>query len=296
MRLGTTHSMMGAIPDTKKQFTFLECFSALKRAGYDCVDLNLWAFCKPDGPFGGDDWEKTVDEIGEALAITGLPVGQSHGNTLGGTEWDDPKYFNDFFKMTNLRCIEAAGRLGVTYVVFHPMNLTRVQLYDPKQNRDANLAYLAPYIEAAKKAGVGVAVENMVDFGRFHRRYCGGDITELIDLVDTINDKDVGICFDTGHGNISGMHAGAAIRAMGKRLVCTHINDNYAQKGQDAHQAPFFGNVNWKDAMKAFGEIDYQGDFTYEFGSQKLPPEGREAWLKYTVELGRMLIGMAKKD
>lgn len=132
----------------------------------------------------------------------------------------------------------------------------------------------------------------MIDFRRRHRRYCAGDVYELIELIDTINDPAVGICYDTGHGNISGMVPGEAIRAMGKRLVCTHINDNHAGRPEDEHLLPYFGNIDWTLVMKALHEIGYEGDFAYEIGSHTIPPEARDAWLRYTVEIGRKLLAM----
>lgn len=155
------------------------------------------------------------------------------------------------------------------------------------------MAYLAPYIEAAKKAGVKVAVENMIDFGRRHRRYCGGDIYELIDLVETIHDPDVGICIDTGHANISGMQPGDAIRAVGKHLFAVHINDNHSKLGQDEHLLPFFGDIDWKNVMQALADVGYAGHLTYEIHPQRVPNgAAAKAWLRYTTEIGRHLLSL----
>ena len=46
------------------------------------------------------------------------------------------------------------------------------------------------------------------------------------------------------------------------------------------------------DTVRALKEIGYDGDFSYESGSQRIPPETREDWLKYTVELGRKLMAI----
>ena len=154
---------------------------------------------------------------------------------------------------------------------------------------------LKVYIEAAKKAGVRVAVENMIDFGRRHRRYCAGDVYEMVDLVETINDPSVGLCIDTGHANISGMKAGDALRVAGKHLIATHINDNSSKAGLDQHLLPYFGDVDWPDVMKALSEIGYKGHFTYEIARQNVPDALRPNWLKYTVEVGRQLLAMIEK-
>ena len=287
MYLSTTSSIMRAIYGTKRTYSVPEAIEALKEAGYDRVDISLWTL----KALGTDEWESAVAEIAEASAKFGLPVYQTHGNTASGMEWDDPEYDWDHLNLTNIRAIRATKMLGGKWMVVHPMNLPRDPLYSAPKAKESNLHYLAPYIEEAKKAGIGLAVENMVDFRKWRRRYCGGDIFELIDLVDTINDPGVGICLDTGHANLAGIDVGAAIREIGPRLKCTHINDNH-DNGADEHLFPYFGTVDWTDTMHALREIGYEGDFAYEAGSQRIPPETRAEWLKYTVALGRKLLAL----
>lgn len=292
MKLSASHSIMG-----KKigggRYTPLEAFSAMKEAGYDRIDVNLWTYCGQTGPLRDDAlWEQTLEEIVAAKETVGLPVYQTHGNVLSGEQWDDPATDMETYTKTVLRCIEGSRRLGAAYMVIHPYNLAHAPLYNKQANIDANLRFLAPYIEECKRLGVGLAIENMIDFRRNRRRFCAGDVYELIELAEVINDPDVGICYDTGHGNISGMVPGEAIRAIGKHLVCTHINDNHAKKGDDEHLLPYFGDIDWTRVMQALAEIGYEGDFAYEIGSQRVPHEARTEWLKYTVDIGRKLLAI----
>lgn len=293
MKLSTSNWIHAKSNETGRVYAPTESLGDLKAAGYDSVDINLWPMCHPGEPLSLDSWEQAVEAIRAASEEVGLPVFQTHGNTMTGTEWDDPAYpHRELQHVTTLRCVEAAKRLQADCMVLHPFNLAHTTLYSAAENKRACMAYLAPYIEAAKKAGVRIAVENMIDFGRRHRRYCAGDIYELIDLVDTINDPAVGLCIDTGHANISGMKAGEAIRAAGKRLIALHINDNNSKTGLDQHLLPFFGDVDWPDVMRALREIGYAGHFTYEIGSQQVPGEACDKWLRYTVEIGRYLLSM----
>ena len=181
--------------------------------------------------------------------------------------------------------------LGGKWVVVHPMNLPHDALYDPKKAKDAALRKLEPYIEEAKGQGVGLAIENMVDYRGRRRRYCGGDIFELIDLVDTVNDPAVGICLDTGHANLDSVEPAAAIYEIGKRLKALHINDNHAAEA-DEHLFPYFGTVDWEKTVKALKDIGYDGDFSYEATSQRVPPALYPDWLAYTAKLGRYLMSL----
>jgi len=293
MYLSTSHSIMRKIAGDKRVYTAEESIAALKTAGFDAVDISLWVLSSHGGVMDSDNWQDRIAEIAECCKANALPVHQTHGHTAGGMEWDDPEYDWDYLTRINLRNIAATKMLGADWMVVHPKNLPRDPLYNAKKAKEANIAYLAPYIEEAKKLGVGLAVENMVDFRGFRRRYCGGDIFELLELVGEINDPSVGICLDTGHANLAGIDVPAAIRVIGSRLKATHINDN-RDNGNDEHLFPYFGTVDWKETMKAFAEIGYNGDFAYEAGCQKIPASAREVWLKYTVALGRDLLELAK--
>lgn len=265
-------------------------FSMLKGVGYEHVDICFWTVSKPDMWLSRDGWEDTVAKISELSKKHSLPIHQTHANTYSGKQWDDPEYpYHELQTETTFRAIKATAMLGGKWVVIHPMNLPHDPLYSVKKAKEAAIAKLAPYIEEAKKCGVGIAVENMVDFRGNRRRYCGGDIYELIDLVDTINDESVGICFDTGHANIGGVEPAAAIYEIGKRLKATHINDNHASIA-DEHLLPYFGVIDWQKTVKALKDIGYDGDFAYEVQPQNLPEELYGEWIRYTAELGKHLL------
>lgn len=293
MKLSTSHGIVKGDYVTNPLASFDRCFSLLKQAGYDRVDISFWGLSVPNSWFDRPDWEKTVAEIGELSQKHGLPVYQTHGNTYSGKEWDDPAYpLHDFQLKSNLRAIRGTAMLGGKWVVLHPMNLPHDALYSPAKAKEANLRYLAPFIEEAKRVGVGIAVENMVDFRGHRRRYCGGNIYELIDLADTINDPAVGICLDTGHANIGGVESAAAIREIGSRLKALHINDNHAGDA-DEHLFPYFGTIDWTAASTALRDIGYEGDFAYEAGSQRIPEALYPEWLRYTAALGRHLMSLS---
>ena len=208
--------------------------------------------------------------------------------------WDEMDYPDrEYILNMMFKCIEASAIFGADCTIIHPYNLPHAPLYSQQKNKEACLEYLYPYINEAKKFGVKIAVENMVDFGGNKRRYCGGDISELCDLVDTINDPDVGICLDTGHAHYGGCDVAETIRYIGKdRLIATHIDDN--RKTFDEHSLPFFGTINWDTTMKAFGEIGYDKYITFEAGSKNAFKEFIPTFLKYTYDLGNALIAKAK--
>ena len=124
-------------------------------------------------------------------------------------------------------------------------------------------------------------------------RFAGGfeDLLELLDLLG--DDERFGICLDTGHANLTQINQPAAIRAMGKRLRALHINDNRGVK--DDHILPFTGTIRWSPLMKALGEIDYQGEFTYEIHNFASGFEDgfHDRMLQFSLETARYLVGLA---
>ena len=263
----------------------------LRDAGFDYVDVTLWAYSQPGSTIEKDDWREWAHRVREHADRIGVKIRQTHGNTLTGKQWDDVNYpLRDYTWANNHKCVEITKILGAEWMVMHPTNLPHDPCYSRKKARDANLEYLAPFIDDAKRVGVGIAVENMVDFSGNRRRYCGGDPEELIELVDMINDPAVGICIDTGHANLAGIDVGAFIRMAGDRVKSTHINDN--RKEGDSHLPPFFGTINWQDTMQAFKDINYTGDFSFELANQGYKGESIHNWYKFIRGIGDDLLNM----
>lgn len=292
MTLSSSTWLMSSHPGSKEYYPIEYTLEVMRRAGFRYIDANLWGLGAHGRPLSYDNWEEWAHNTRAYADKLGIKFRQTHGQTLSGMQWDDPNYADaEYVWATNYRCIETTKILGADWMVMHPANLPHDPLYSRSKAKEANLRYLAPFIEAAKKAGIGLAIENMVDFGGRRRRYCGGDPEELIELVDEIHDESVGICIDTGHAHVSGIDVGAFIRMTGKRLKATHIDDN--NRDGDTHLPPYFGTIRWSDVMQALRDIDYRGDFSFELGSQKMPDAMRDTWCKFIFELGMDLIEKA---
>ena len=60
-------------------------------------------------------------------------------------------------------------------------------------------------------------------------------------------------------------------------------------KAKDDHLLPFWGNVNWRDAMQGLRDSGFSGCFNYECRMQKIPAAMRDEVGHYAVALGRFL-------
>ncbi len=97
-------------------------------------------------------------------------------------------------------------------------------------------------METASKIGLRVAVENVFD-----------DEPEALQmLIEKIDNKDFGFCFDVGHFNLfSKITMEQWFDALGSRLLEVHLHDNDGKA--DAHWALGQGNIDFE---KLFGLIN----------------------------------------
>jgi sugar phosphate isomerase/epimerase len=112
--------------------------------------------------------------------------------------------------------------------------------------------------------------------------------------VDTLDSEYMVACLDIGHVGLpeSDDRAWDFIRALGhERLQSLHVHDNDYRA--DKHALPYQGKIDWNEVTKALGEIDYQGDFTYELSEnlfpEHMPDELVPYAVKYAANIGKHL-------
>lgn len=174
--------------------------------------------------------------------------------------------------------------LGVEMIVVHPCGHLN---YREEGNReimmDYNLDFYRRLIPYAEEYNIKIAIENI-----------NGTLTDtsdgLVELFDTLNNPVFTVCFDVGHAHIMGEDPADMIRKLGSRIGCTHIHDNNGTG--DTHTLPFYGNIDWESVTKAFADIRYDGNLSYEASGfvkdlpQVMMPEGAA----YMAKVGHYLI------
>lgn len=187
-----------------------------------------------------------------------------------------PFFFNTYYKRHDidslknriLKSLDISKELGVKRIVIHVGTyLDENYNYDIKKSVEHNIKYLEPFVEKAIENDIMVAIENGTQMEKDDPLFknTAPYIDELIQIVEYYNKKygkDVlGICFDFGHANVGNLDMYKEIKKIGKRLIVTHIHDNY---GTDSHNQPFDGTVDWKIVSKVMHEINYEGELTSE--------------------------------
>ena len=252
-----------------------------KRAGFEAADFSIGIL-----DLTKDGWQSVVEgAVADATEI-GLPFEVGHLPFIGKGGTKDPEILRAFAEKM-YRAMDAAKLSGIKYAVMHPNAVTLpMRQYDRTAQYDIVMTHLAPFVEYANKIGLNVVVENMrlVHATVAAHRYCQAP-DELCEVADALG---IGVCWDFGHANISGIKQSEGLAVVGKRLKVIHINDNYA--GDDTHEPPFIGNVDWKDAMHGLALTGFDGVFNFECSAGKLPPEMREVYAQYLVKAAGVLL------
>ncbi len=266
--------------------TPMECLRICREAGFQTVSYF------PD--FASDEWEKEVNAVTEAKIALDISIDQLHA----------PYNFYahrplDVFREQLERSLLAAKRMGASYLVFHgdEYHPETGGVFDPDLALKTVYDFFAPYVEKALREGITPVFENA--FEDHHRvspkersHFCG-EISELIALFDRFGDPRIGCCWDFGHGKLAlktdERHT-EALRTLGKRIVCTHVHDNYYDK--DLHLPPFMGNADWNTLMQTMKDIGYRGNLTFEIGYSNLESRLVSNFMQALYQTGSILMEM----
>ena len=243
----------------------------LKSAGFDVADFPMGLI-----DLSNDNWQHGIEsaimrseESGVRFELCHLPFGAKVSASSANFS---------VFNQKMHRAIDAAAMLGVDYAVLHPNTTTlHMAKYDEKVEREESIAHLAPFVEHAERVGLKIVVENMrvVHENYPVHRYCQ-TAEELCDVADALG---IGICWDFGHANISGVKQSKGLAYVGKRLKVLHVNDNFS--GDDIHILPFTGNVDWRDAMHGLALAEFDGLLNFELSVARVPDDLRGDFAKY---------------
>ncbi|MGB2782967.1 MAG: sugar phosphate isomerase/epimerase family protein [Atribacterota bacterium] len=226
----------------------------LKEAGIKYLEV------KPkEGHFNCYD-PKYLDEMSKEFKRNGIKVVSMHMPTNGV----DISLIEEYDRIWSVREVEKTAlallRLGGEILVVHPGS----EIKDEKTRnvqREKSEQSLEEILKFCEQWGIKIALENTLP-GK-----TGDSISEILEIVKKFNSKNLGICLDTGHCNITSAinnHSGVeeCLPEIKNCLCHLHIHDNSGKS--DDHYLPFEGNIDWKGFVKGLKEINYQGVFMFE--------------------------------
>ena len=122
----------------------------------------------------------------------------------------------------------------------------------------------------------------------------------ILELIEAAGGAQLGVCLDIGHLHRTRSHGKTQqtpwefITKAGARLQALHIHTNNGDL--DDHLLPYSGmkgmtTAQWKEAMTALREVNYQGLFNMELnGEAKAPLAVRRMKLRYAHQLAGYLL------
>ncbi|MCQ2450181.1 MAG: sugar phosphate isomerase/epimerase [Clostridia bacterium] len=275
-----------------KRIGFEKTIQLLKDAGFDAYDYSFFYMrYNHDVPLWGDDYVKVAYEMRATTDKIGLPCNQAHAPfpSSCGDELTDRQYFDEI-----VRTMEIASILGAKIIVVHPKQHIR-HAFHAKKLKQMNLEFYKALLPYAEKFNIKIATENMWTCRKFPNYKIFDSVCaspeEFCDYVDSINSPYLCACLDLGHVPLVRRDVADFIQKLGSnRLLALHVHDNDLIR--DLHTLPYLQKMDYTPILKALGEINYQGDFTFEANElfAHIPTKLLLPAAKLMAETGRYMI------
>lgn len=257
------------------------------KSGFDGIDYSMFAMQEDWCLLNTPQYEKHAKNLKSIAESYGKTFEQSHAPFPPCRE-NDSEYTARMMERTR-RAIEIAGILDAKICVVHPVQYSKKQY-------ERNMEMYHELESYAKQFGVKIALENMWGWkivrgkGRIVSNVCSvpDDFNHYMDSLDPAHFT---ACLDLGHCGLVGEDAADMIKKMGhNRIGCLHIHDNNSV--QDSHTLPYIMDMDWDSILKALGEIDYAGNFTYEADNflKNFPTDLMPACMRFMSEVGRSMM------
>ena len=221
-----------------------------------------------------------IDQIARWLEEYGLRLLDLHGSAGVEKKWISA---TEYVRLAGVELVanrlEMTARLGGRVVIMHiptaPADADLAEEYWSALHR--SLDALAP---AARAAGVRIAIEN------------GGTEEHLQTLSQLLPEYDagyLGLCYDAGHGNLSGVGLDYLERFK-DRLISVHLHDNDGQS--DQHRPMFTATVDWPRLAGIMATSGYTGPVSQELSIRLSGFTDEDAFLAQALRDGERLTEM----
>lgn len=242
----------------------------LINSGYDAVYF--------DGDFFINASEEDLKEISKFISDPKLVSFSAHNLEVYPSIEEKPENIIPFQE----KIFEKSKILGVKYLTCHfawckglssgdDFNFDKflmrygVKIQDYKQK---NIEILKILCKKAKEYSISLTIENLP-------LNCLSNLTtkieDILEIIKEVDEENLGICLDSGHGNISSLNLYNFILKASDKLFETHFHDNFGKIGNsnsinDLHQPCGIGNINWIDIIAGLEKINFKNPVVFEIG------------------------------
>jgi sugar phosphate isomerase/epimerase len=234
-----------------------EVIDAIRESGFECVEV--CSFPAHLDYHNKDD----VARAGEKMRSLGLRPVSFHApfaDKIDITDLDPGVRATAVHELV-VAC-EAAAVMGVKNIVLHPGpersgRPPEAEFLVRMKNAAQSLNIVA---ERCCKLEVHLVLENMLPHLLF------GHINDMLYLLGSIRNCEVGACLDTGHAFLA-RELGTVIHKLSGHLHLVHVNDNRGDR--DEHLAPGEGHIDWAWFLYELRRYHFTGTLILELSSRE---------------------------
>ena len=161
-----------------------------------------------------------------------------------------------------LAACDAAAAMGAENIVLHPGPEHSGR--PPKEEFLTRMHNAAESLNTVAKhccgSGVHLLLENMLPHLLF------GHVNDMLYLLGSIHDCEVGACLDTGHAYLS-RELGMVANKLSGHLHLIHVNDNRGD--HDDHLPPGEGHIDWPWFIGELKRWNFDGTLILELSSRE---------------------------
>ena len=208
-------------------------------------------------------WE--IEQIGRWLAEGGLQLLDLHAPVGPEKNWASPRAYERRAGVELVaNRLEMTARLGGSAIVMH------IPAEHPCEPLRRSLDELAPL---ARATGVRIALEN-------------GHFAAIRSVLADYPPDYVGLCYDSGHGNVGGDGL-AQLETLKERLLVLHLHDNDGTG--DQHNLLYTGTVDWARLADILARSAYARCVSMEVNMKHSGLEDEREFLRRAYETGARL-------
>lgn len=162
--------------------------------------------------------------------------------------------------------IDLFQAMGVKNAVLHCDSLKWKNADLTREEKiEANYKALAEILDYVKDSEMVICLENLISTDFVN------SVDGLMYFINRFNSKNLGICLDTGHLNLSDKDQVNFIRKAGKHIKALHLADN--EGARDQHLMPYgCGGVDFISVITEMKKLDYQGLYNLEIPGERQAP------------------------
>jgi sugar phosphate isomerase/epimerase len=241
------------------QRNILDCLETIRASGFSMVEV-----CSAPAHLNFRDLP-TVRAVAERIDQLGMEAYSFHApfaDHIDISSLDEKCRENAVHEI--FHAVEAAATLRVHYLVIHPgPEHANIPPQEERLQRIENVVGVLNRVgRRCRELGIGCVLENKLPHLLF------GNASDILWIIDALDDVEMGACLDTGHGHLSG-DVYHLLRKLAGHLKMIHAHDNHGHF--DDHLPPGEGVIDWERLLRELVAVAFRGPLILELGGTPDP-------------------------